>query len=243
MIKPEDSNIVSSRLRLACVFPHMPAALISALKRANAGGLLPGWREDQLVKFTESVALYATDLNNAYNDGRVDVVGMVGRNLAELDVWVRYCNLSMEHARRFLEDSLRDYRDIWETLQKGFTGGNQQTTNTVAQLLRSFEQIAASCGVDIVGRRYKQVHHAAEEVGRRAEFNTANKIFSKVVHPTSLVLTFGHEHEALGSMIGPLYVGSVDFAVGAFYEIAAFVQRIFGMQDWAGDPGSSSCPS
>lgn len=242
MIKPEQPNVDKAQAKLALIFPHMAELLVRSLRNANGESALPRWREDQLVKFVKALSLYANDLNSVFNGGRIDTIAMATRNLTELGIWVRYCNLSEEYARRFLEDSVRDFREILETLQKLYTAENGGPEDAVTQLLKNFHQVATSFGMKNVGQRYMQVRDAAKEVGKPDAFNYAYKIFSKLAHPTSLFLTFEPETGALSTMIGAFYVNGVHAAVTTFNELVAFIDKTFNSGLASGQPSNTASP-
>ena len=179
------------------------------------------------MKFTKALTLYAADLNNACKAARVDTIAMVTRNLAELSVWVRYCNLSETYARRFLEDSVRDFRELLETLHKLYTAENGKPENAVTELLEGFYRVAAESGMRDVDERYIRVRDAAKEVTAPDAFNYTYKIFSKLAHPTSLVLTFDPEMGAFETMVSAVYVNGVNLAISTFNELVGFVHKSF----------------
>src|ERR1022692_4174614 len=127
MITPTKPDLVAAAYRLSAVFPGRGLALISALQKENAEKkLLPNWKEDQIVKFIKAVNLFAADLIERYLARRIDALATTTRNLAEVCIWTQYCNISDEKAKTFYEDSVRDFREIMESLQKLYTSENSK---------------------------------------------------------------------------------------------------------------------
>jgi hypothetical protein len=90
-----------------------------AFKKTNQDAeLFPSWQETQLLGFIRYVGLYASDLDKSYSSKRVDSLAQALRNLTELDVWVEFCGVSVENAKRFFDDMARDIREVIETHNK-----------------------------------------------------------------------------------------------------------------------------
>jgi len=60
----------------------------------------------------------AMDLEPAYLRRRIPALAWAIRNLLELSIWIDYCNLSEQHAKRFSDDRLRDLRGLSKAVQQ-----------------------------------------------------------------------------------------------------------------------------
>jgi len=228
MLKPTKSDPGVAAYRLQTVFPHFGQALITALKKENGEKkLLPEWRELQIIKLVNAINLYAADLTDRYRSKRIDALATITRNLAEICIWTQYCNLSEEKARTFFEDSARDFREMMESLQKLYTSTNGKPEAKLTEMLESFQTVAAAHGIKDYDERYVSVRDAAEEVGRLEAFSTLYKAFSKLAHPTSLILALDPQTGSLSEMLNSLYVGGECFASASLREIEKSLYKAY----------------
>lgn len=226
MLTPKRPDFSGAAFRLNLIFPRLGQKLISQLQTANhEKKLLPAWREDQIIRFVNALNLYAGDLNDRYRARRIDALATTVRNLAELGVWVRYCSLSEQNAKRFYEDSVRDFRDILEAMQKLYTSANGEPQEDLSKIITLFQNAAVTHGIKDYDERYIQVRDAAKEIGRSEAFSVLYKVFSKLAHPTSLILALDPQTGSLTEMLDALYVGGEDFAVGTIHEIEKFIEK------------------
>src|ERR1700694_5581974 len=91
------------------LFPKRALGLIHALRLTNKQYKnFPDWREEQIAKLGLMIVETAMDLGRAYFEKRITTLAWATRNLLELSIWIDYCNLSDQHAKKFSDDSLRD---------------------------------------------------------------------------------------------------------------------------------------
>lgn len=103
------------------LFPERSLMLVSALREKNKEDKkLPEWRSEQIAKLAITVIQSAMDLEPAYLCGRMSALAWATRNLLELSIWIDYCNLSDQHAKRFSDDSLRDLYGLSKAVQQTF---------------------------------------------------------------------------------------------------------------------------
>jgi len=69
---------------------------------------LEKWRVNQMTSFSRILGETSSDIATAYRRNRVATVAWLTRNLLELSVWIEYCTLSEENARKFANDTLKD---------------------------------------------------------------------------------------------------------------------------------------
>ena len=106
------------------LFPERSVMLVSALRERNKKDKkLPEWRSEQIAKLAVMVIQSAMDLEPAYLSGRISALAWATRNLLELSIWIDYCNLSDQHAKRFSDDSLRDLYGLSKAVQQTFEVG------------------------------------------------------------------------------------------------------------------------
>jgi hypothetical protein len=106
---------------LSQLFPERSLLLVSTLRKKNAEHKkLPQWGSEQIAKLAITVIHSAMDLEPAYLAGRVSAVAWATRNLLELSIWIDYCGLSEQHAKRFPDDRLRDFYGLSRAVQQTF---------------------------------------------------------------------------------------------------------------------------
>jgi len=210
------------------MFPERRRSVITAFQKANhEKKILPDWREFQIIKFADTIDLLVGDLNERYQAQRIDSLANTARNLFEVYIWVQFCNMSGENARRFFEDGVRDIREIMESLQKLYTSENQRPEDRLVETIHSLENAAAAHGITDYGERYVQVRDAAKEVGKLDPFSLFYKVFSKFAHPTSLLLALDHRVGQLSEMLDALYVGGENGATHSLDEIEKFIRAVY----------------
>jgi len=228
MLKPTKPDTQTATYRLRTIFPHHGQALIAATTRENGKKkLLPLWRELQIIKLINAVNLFAADLSERYRTRRIDALATTTRNLAEICIWTQYCNVSEEKAKTFYEDSARDFREMLESLQKLYTSVNGKPEDKLTFIIENFQSAAVARGIKDFGERYVQVRDAAKEVGRLDGFSTLYKAFSKLAHPTSLILALDIQTGQLSELLDSLYVGGESFASASLREIEKSIQKAY----------------
>ncbi|HEV7747298.1 MAG TPA: DUF5677 domain-containing protein [Pyrinomonadaceae bacterium] len=159
--------------------------------------LFPFWQETQILGFIRYVGLYASDLNKSYSANRVDSLAQVLRNLTELDVWVEFCAVSVENAKRFFDDMARDIREVIETHNKVHLHKYKTPYEGFDDLKTILTESSAMLQVTNLEGRFTQVSQAAKEIGRDLRYASMYKIASKYAHPTSLLLSGAREEQVL----------------------------------------------
>jgi hypothetical protein len=136
------------------------------------------WRFMVFVKLEQASSLNVRELVNAQDDAPISRVAYITRNLLELLIWTEYCGKSVENSRRFYLDSLRDWVDLLRLLppeEVGVLTGQVTIADILAELKLHEPE-----------RPFVKVREAAKEVGRLEFYEAANKILSKLAHPTAL---------------------------------------------------------
>ncbi|MGA8101652.1 MAG: hypothetical protein WB869_05835 [Candidatus Acidiferrales bacterium] len=129
-------------------FPDRGNALIAAIQKINVEGeLFPKWRENQLIQIMKAINSYVRDTNERYASQRLDSVASSVRNLLELNIWVRYCNVSQDNARTFLDDSARDLREMMDTIRNMVLTLKGKVEDEFAEIQNNFRTAAQEYGV------------------------------------------------------------------------------------------------
>lgn len=150
------------------------------------------------MKLGIMVVQAAMDLERAYLERRITTLAWATRNLLELSIWIDYCNLSNQHAKRFSDDSLRDLYGLSKAVQRTVEVESGVKSTDMDRALSNLAQFAQSLGIQALEDDFKHVSEAAKELGRLQKFQAANKLLSKFAHPTAWVV-----HIADGPGAGP----------------------------------------
>lgn len=111
-------DVVENLKALRDQIPHLAKDCLTIIKRRRRQHeRLEKWREQQLVSFLKGIIRTVTDLRYAYERHRISTVAWLTRNLLELSVWIQYCNLSDENAKRFHDDAVRDAYGLWKAIE------------------------------------------------------------------------------------------------------------------------------
>ncbi len=115
-------------------------------------------------------------------------VSWLARNLLEIFIWIRYCNVSEQHAKRFHDDAIRDFYGYCKALQGLNVSGDQKLQESIDNLVKGYSNFAKSQGIIEVADDFTRVSKAAEELGEAKLFQSQNKIYSKLAHPTAMAM-------------------------------------------------------
>ena len=167
-------------------FPAKSLALLRFLKKKNRRSKrIPRWRVRQVENFVVALNETAFELERARHEGRAVTLAWSGRNFLELSVWIRYCCASEENAKRFSQDTSRNLFGMIAALKGADIRPDQH--KEVEELLQRFERIFNTQSFKVTDE-FKKVGKAAVELGRERQFFSDNKFFSKMAHPTALIV-------------------------------------------------------
>jgi hypothetical protein len=173
---------------LKAVFPSRTRELLKSVLTSEADQKIPSWRAEQLIKFIGLIEWFVEDVHEAYEKERVMTISWLARNLLEVFVWVRYCNLSEAHADNFDKDVMRDFFGYGKALDGLNIHGDPELKRSLDELLKGYAGFARAKGIPEVADDFTRVSKAAEELGEAKLFLSMNKIFSKLAHPTALAM-------------------------------------------------------
>jgi hypothetical protein len=224
-LKPKQADPINA-IRLLQNIPGRAKTLLDFLGRAIAReNRFTFWRRHQLSRFITFVSLYAGDLNETYRSQRIDSMAMAMRNLMELSVWVRFCELSEENGKRFFDDGYRDLRDMLTALQKVYRHVNKQPEARIDGLLDDMKTKAPQFEVLDYDAAYLRVNEAAEKIGKQEMHSGFYKIASKFAHPTALLLTV--QEDAVGGMTDSMVEIGAKLADRCLTELDTYIRTIY----------------
>jgi hypothetical protein len=209
-------------------FPTLANAAVEKLKQANS--LYPrmeDWRVTQLCHFIEIFTESIPDLKRAHIERKTSTLAWLARNLLELSVWVQYCNLSLDHAKRFHLDAVKDMYGWTMAIHDLYFYRHGETDPQSESKLSNLIEFAISRGVSELADDFTRVSIAAKEVESEIHFKNANKIFSKFAHPTAWVVASVDSQQANSELRDMLFLDGVNLAVVSVIVINGEIERLF----------------
>jgi len=201
-------------------FPGAALALVRFLKNKNRRSKrIPRWRVGQVQNFVMALNTAAFELERAHREGRIATLAWSARNFLELSIWIRYCCASEENAKRFSEDTSRDFFGIIAALKGADIRPEQQ--KEVDDLLHRFERIFNTQSFKITDE-FKKVSKAAAELGRERQFFSDNKFFSKMAHPTAFIVNSKRTKRFDKRFQVPVFVRGVGLALDSMVTLIDF---------------------
>ena len=205
----------------------------------NSSGELPD-RQALAIQVTTleklSIAVKRGSAELAQSKGQsLPVLSLLVRNLLELRIWTEFCATSVENAKRFQLDAIRDADDLFKAIN-AIGAKYPDVTNTAAHsqamgIHGKYSEMRAKLEAALepgeLRGRYMDVRDAAEAMGKGAEYAYYSKVLSKFAHPTALVVMLG---DGLDEVYAPSQHGLLNwgsqFALQAANITARFWERI-----------------
>jgi hypothetical protein len=213
--------------KLGVFYPSRAESVMHVLAlRNNPAKLIPEWRETQLLSFAELLNTFALDLKRSYEEKRIVTLTWLVRSLYELSIWVRYCNRAEANARRFSDDSMRDFYGYCKGLQTILIKRGIDEKH-ITKLMENFSGFAKLKGVAPLADDYLRVSEAATALGEGREYAAQNKIYSKLAHPTSFALSVAFAHPGENSYLDIFLLDGVQYAIDALVGIRDFVVILY----------------
>jgi hypothetical protein len=178
------------------VKPHLVALLKEALALAHrVGAVVP--RSDRTVAMANFCTYIAGELKQvsaAYPENTA-ALAWACRNLFEANLTVRYVLLSQANLIEWMGQALRDERDFIDGVLSIPHGSKHPQDIAILRQRR--------VQLDDMARRYRldfakpfRVGEIAKELGEASEYAAMYKLFSKYVHPTSLLVNSWYQVKA-----------------------------------------------
>lgn len=169
-------------------------------------------------------------LKRGLKERDISYISWATRNLLELLVWSRYCAFSKQNTLRFYQDSVRDLAGTMaafrELAQYGSETVGAQNLEIVEETETKTMHLAARFGVIPLDVGFLPVATAATEIGMDVDYRKANKILSKLVHPTAYMVCTSVGDGLSGSACEHFFMTGVVYALRVHSIIRGFVQRL-----------------
>jgi hypothetical protein len=219
---------MAGRPLVKILFPGISRLLARVVKRENAKTRkLPVWRERQTTNFLRLVAIMVKELDGARRRGRMPTLAYTSRCLLELSIWTEYCCASEENAKRFRDDTVRDFYGM----SKAFMDIDRQRTGAddaeLTALLDRLTDFVKTQGLEKLDDDFKRVSQAARELGKHAIFLNYNKLLSKLAHPSAWMVHSAKTLKADKSYRNEIFDVGARFGLQSVEHIRAFIVQTF----------------
>lgn len=221
-------NLEQSFAVLNDIFPDKAKNLLSDIIFLNQyEEQMDDWRERQLRHFLEITIASVFDLKRAYEEQKISTLAWLARNFLELSVWIQYCNLTEENAKRFYDDAVRDMHGWAKAIHELTIFQDGKPDAKLAARLENLDKFAANRGIAPLTDDFKRVSDASKEVGNDALFSRSNKLYSKFAHPTAWVVATAKSEEADKEVREMIFTDGAELAVVCWLVIYEEVARMF----------------
>jgi hypothetical protein len=209
-------------------FPERASELSRRVSALNADKqVLEKWREEQLLKFIQVLKVNAEELERAHTEQKAATLAWIARNILELDVWIDYCNLSDSHAKRFMDDSVRDMVGFFATIGSLVQDSQRNDLIRATTLAQDAVGKVAQHLIGSIDEKFLRVDKAAEELGRRDIFVGFNKVYSKLAHPTAWLVSHSIQLHANEDFCDTLFADGVLMIAKALTKIYEHIVQRF----------------
>jgi hypothetical protein len=223
-----EPSVESAFRLLNDIFPDKAKNLLDAIVLLNQNDeQMDDWRERQVRHFLEITISSVADLKRAYEERRVSTLAWLTRNLLELLVWIQYCNLNDENAKRFYDDAVRDMHGWAKAVHELTIFQDGRPDAKLASRLDNLDKFAAKRGIAPLADDFKRVSDASKEVGNDVLFSKSNKLYSKFAHPTAWVVATAKSEEADKEVRGMIFKDGEELAVMCYLVIRDEMARLY----------------
>jgi len=152
------------------------------------------WFVNVVTALLRGLIIEDEQLNAGYKES-VRTMAWACRNLMEASIYTEYALRSEENAHELVDDILMDELDILISFKKWFTALEPELpTPELDAVLKTFQDLKTDVGIN--RKRYRTTRELAQTLSREPDYDHANKISSKLIHPTAWsLLSLGLEKD------------------------------------------------
>lgn len=141
------------------------------------------WFVNILTALLRGLIMEYEQLNLGYQRS-MQLMAWACRNLMEISIFTEYTLNSEANAYELIEDVLIDTLDVFTSFKKWFTALEPtMPTPELDAVLKSFQE--TKTGVGISRKTYRTTRELARVLDRKPDYFHANKVSSKLIHPTA----------------------------------------------------------
>jgi hypothetical protein len=141
------------------------------------------WFVNVVTALLRGLILECEQLNAGYEKS-VRTMAWACRNLMEISVYTEYGLRSEENARELLDDMLMDELEILSSFKKWFTALEPALpTPELDAVVKTFQDMKTDVGIK--RKSHRTTRELARILNREPDYEHANKVSSKLIHPTA----------------------------------------------------------
>ena len=141
------------------------------------------WFVNVLTALLRGLIVEYEQLNLGYKQS-ARLMAWACRNLMEISIYTEYALNSEENAHELIEDMFMDTLDVFTSFKNWFSALEpSMPTPELDAVLQSFQETKKEVGIN--RRKYRTTRELASILGREPDYLHANKIASKLIHPTA----------------------------------------------------------
>lgn len=188
-----------------------------------------GWWVQVLASLCAQLFSEYLSLKREYEENRDEaVIAWRARNLLELSVWCLFCSKCRANARRLYEDAGRDMMGLFSAFTRWGTTTAQdpEWLNLFSGAKKELGQRAAAEGIPSLDESYKRVDEAAKDAGIGDHFALSNRMLSKFVHPTAMMILAPPDEERAALQRDCFFSQGCLFFAGAFAALESQLLQV-----------------
>lgn len=149
------------------------------------------------------------------------------RNLLEINTWCRFCCDQPENAEIFFEDAGKDQLELEEQLEKWGKDTNQppEWFENIIDNKKYIHEQAAKRGITELNSKYVSPSNAAKNLNHDKTFKIHNKILSKFVHPTAMLILSKETEKGLSQRAFYFFSQGCLFFYDGFCRLEKFLEN------------------
>ena len=141
------------------------------------------WFVNVLTALLRGLIVEYEQLNLGYKQS-ARLMAWACRNLMEISIYTEYALKSEENAHELIEDLLMDTLDVFTSFKKWFSALEPaMATPELDAVLKSFQETKKEIGIN--RKTYRTTRELAGILDREPDYLHANKVSSKLIHPTA----------------------------------------------------------
>lgn len=141
------------------------------------------WFVNVLTALLRGLIIEYEQLNIGYKQS-ARLMAWACRNLMEISIYTEYALCFEENARELIDDMFMDALDVFSSFKKWFTAMEPtMPTPELDMILKSFQEMKTTVGIN--RKTYRSTRELAHLLGREPDYLHANKVSSKLIHPTA----------------------------------------------------------
>jgi len=181
------------------------------------------WFVNVLTALLRGLIIEYKRLNLGYQQS-ARLMAWACRNLMEISIYTEYALKSEGNARELMEDMLMDTLDIFTSFKKWFSALEpSMLTPELDAVVESFQETKHEAGIS--RKTYRTTRELAGILEREPDYLHANKVTSKLIHPTAWSLLSLNLDKNDAVMRPYIYQAGSKYYAESFLRIRKYVEK------------------